>query len=99
GSMTAVSQPEFALDAQVAHGHGDEFLARQLFLDAHARNEGEAHSHADKFLDGFNGGQLCGDLERRLMAGEGFNDALAVRRRNVMRDELLPAELANADSG
>ena len=78
--VAAVGEAKFTLDAQVAHGHGDELLARQLFLHTHARHEGNAHSHRHELLDCLNGRQLRGYLKRRVVARERFNNALAVGR-------------------
>lgn len=97
GSAIALDQPEAASDVQFGDGHLHQLTAGQLRLDGEAGNQSHAVAAGDEALDGLEAGQLDAHVEGSLVAGEGFDNALAQWRGDGMRDEVLRAEFANGN--
>jgi hypothetical protein len=77
-----------------------EFLQGAVFdfpVDAHARNNGDAHTHLYEALDALDGRHFHGHIERGAMAGEEFDDPAAEGRFDNVGDEIFLAELFDLD--
>ena len=74
-----------------------QFAAGELRLHGEAGNESNAIAHSDEALDGFEAGQLDAHVERGLVPFEGFDDAAAQWRDDIVRDEILLLQIADGD--
>ena len=90
-------QPHLPRRAQLRHFDGDQVSARDLGQRAAARQQRHADPHLDRALDAVEARQRNLDVDRRAPALVGAQDALAGRRRFVVRDHDLPADLLDRD--
>ncbi len=86
-------QPDLTPRAQPRHLDGDELAARDFGQRAAARQHGDAHAHLDRALDAVEARQRDLNIDRRVAALVGAEDAVARRRRIVVRDHRLLADL------
>ena len=93
----AMYEPEAAGDFQFRHSNLHQFFAGELGLDSEAGNQRDTLAARHEALDGLEAGQLNAHVERGLVASEGFDHALAERRRYGVGDEILGAQLADGD--
>ena len=92
--LPAMHQPQHALHLQLVHRHAHQLARLQLAGHGEVRHQRHAVAHGHKALDGLDGGQLDGHIERRAVALEGLNHLAAQRRSHVVGDEkLLPRSL------
>ena len=66
-------------------------------LDAHAGDEGDAHTHLHDAFDAFNGGHFDGHVEGGAIAREELDDAAAEGRFNDVRNEIFFAKFGDVD--
>ena len=66
-------------------------------LDAHARDDGDAHAHLHESLDAFDGGHFDGHFQFGAVAGKEFDDAAAKGRFDAVGDEVFVAKIGDID--
>jgi len=93
----AMHEPKAASDFQFGDCDLYQFSPGELGLDGEARNQRNALAARHEALDGLEAGQLDAHVEGRLVASKGFDHALAERRCDRVRDEILCAQLADGD--
>ncbi len=92
-ARAAIHEAELARQSDLLHLHRGELTARELGQGAPLREERHTHLHLDRPLDGFKAGERDLDIDRGVLHLERAEDALAGRRRIVVRDHRLAAEL------
>ena len=90
----AVDQPKMPRQAELRHRGGDQRAAGQFGHRAAARQERDAEVHLDGALDAVQAGQRHRDVQLLVPLLEQPQHLLAGRRRLVVRDHVLLAELA-----
>ena len=66
-------------------------------VNAHARDDGDAHAHLHEAFDAFDGGHFNGHIEGGAISGKQFNDAAAKGRLDAVSDEVFFAKLGDID--
>jgi hypothetical protein len=90
-------EPEAASDFKFGNRDLHKFAAGQFRLDGEAGDQSDTIAARHESFDGFEAGELDAHVERRLMASEGFDDALAQRGSHGVGDEILRAEFADGN--
>ena len=94
---TAGKDVEVAGDVQFLNLDFLEPAVLNLPINAHARDDGDAHAHLNETLDALDCGHFHGHVEGRAMAREELDDAAAEGRFDDMGDERFLAEFFDAD--
>ena len=81
------NQAQFAMKAEFAHGHPDQFAAGQFVFHADLGKQRHAVPHGYETLDGLQGGQFDIHVQGCLVTLERLNHLLAIGRRDDMGDE------------
>ena len=93
----AMDEPKAAGDFQFGDCDLHQFSAGELGLDGEAGNQRDALAARHEALDGLEAGQLDAHVEGRFVTSKRFDHALAERRCDRVRDEILCAQLADGD--
>src|SRR5216684_8689562 len=97
GHPTTMCDPKRTHVGEVIDRNTDQRSALQFIGDAHARHKGKPDLELDETLDGFDRGQLKGDIERRMVLGKSLHYFVTRTGLNVVRQEGLVPELFDGD--